>query len=266
MDLQLEDKVILITGAGDGMGLATLRALAHNEGAKVAGFDLDAGKVRDLGTEERIMARDGDLTVDRDVRSWVDEVVARWGRIDGLANFAGIYPTADGFLNVTDEQWLKVYDVNVVGHARACRAVIPHLVAGGGGSIVIVASDAGVIPEVPLMSSYSTSKAASRMLARCIAREFAGQAVRCNVLVPGSTRTYRVFDQPGSFGDQLAEEFGMERDEAIAHFAKNVRKIPLGRLAAPEDSADAALFLLSERTKHVTGSEFRVDGGVLAFV
>lgn len=263
MDMHLQDKVVLISGAGDGMGLATATALL-DEGARVAGFDLDATKLRELDGGDRVLAIDGDITTDSDVRAWVEAAAERWGQIDGLVNFAAIYPTADGFLGVTDEDWHRVYDVNVVGQARACRAAIPHMLRTPGAAIINVASDAGVLPAVPMLENYSVSKAASRMLTFCIAVEFAPRGIRCNVLRPGSTRTYRVWDQPGSFGDQLAEQLGMEKEAAISQFVKE--RIPAGRLASPEDLANAAVFLLSDRSAHITGSEVGVDGGVLAFV
>jgi NAD(P)-dependent dehydrogenase (short-subunit alcohol dehydrogenase family) len=263
MDMHLTDKVVLISGAGDGMGFATAGALLE-EGARVAGFDLDASKLRELAGDDRVMAIDGDITVDAEVRDWVQAAADHWGSIDGLVNFAAIYPADDGFLSVTDDDWHRVYDVNVVGQARACRAAIPHMLESPGAAIVNVASDAGVMPAVPLLENYSVSKAASRMLTFCIAVEFAPKGIRCNVLRPGSTRTHRVWDRPGAFGDQLAEQMGMEKEAAIAQFVGE--RIPLGRLASAEDLANAAIFLLSDRSKHVTGAEVGVDGGVLAFV
>jgi NAD(P)-dependent dehydrogenase (short-subunit alcohol dehydrogenase family) len=137
------------------------------------------------------------------------------------------------------------------------------MVEQGRGAIVSVASDVGRAPD-RFFVDYSVSKAAVLMLSKAISVEFGPAGVRANCVSPGPTRT-PAWDKPGGFADSLAEEYGLDdNDAAIEHFAKEVRKLPLGKLGDPDDVARVIAFLGSDVSKHVTGADYTVDGGVVA--
>jgi NAD(P)-dependent dehydrogenase (short-subunit alcohol dehydrogenase family) len=135
------------------------------------------------------------------------------------------------------------------------------MIERGKGAIVSIASDVGRAPD-PFFVDYAVSKAGVLSLSKALSIEFGPKGVRSNVVSPGPTRT-PLWDRPGGFADSLAEEFGMEVEAAIDHFAKEVRKLPLGKLGRPEEVANAVFFLASDLAAQVTGSEYCVNGGVL---
>ena len=193
------------------------------------------------------------------MRSAVQTALDRFGHIDILVNNVGIFPYRDSFLTTTDEDWQRVIDINFYSMMRACREVIPHMVARRGGSIVSIASECGRQPDV-FFVDYSVSKAAMINLNKALANEFGPQGIRANIVSPGPTRT-PPWDKPGGFGDSLAAEFGLDKEKAIEHFATEVRKLPLRKLGRPEDVAAAVVFLASDLAAQVTGSEYCVNGG-----
>jgi NAD(P)-dependent dehydrogenase (short-subunit alcohol dehydrogenase family) len=136
------------------------------------------------------------------------------------------------------------------------------VVAGGRGTVVSIASDVGRAAD-RFFVDYSVSKAAVLMLSKALSVEFGPSGVRVDCVSPGPTRT-PAWDKPGGFADSLADEYGLSKDAAIDHFAKEVRKLPLGKLGDPEDLAAAVVFLSSSVSKHVTGADHTVDGGVVA--
>ena len=255
MQTNLEGKVALVTGAGSGIGLAIVDQLLA-EKALVVGADLDPSA---LDGREGVATVTGDLSTVDGVRSAVETALDRFGHIDILVNNVGIFPYRDGFLTTTDEDWQRVIDINFYSMVRACREVIPHMVARGGGSIVSIASECGRQPDV-FFVDYSVSKAAMINLNKALANEFGPQGIRANIVSPGPTRT-PPWDKPGGFGDSLAAEFGLDKEKAIEHFATEVRKLPLGKLGRPQDVAAAVVFLASDLAAQVTGSEYCVNGG-----
>jgi NAD(P)-dependent dehydrogenase (short-subunit alcohol dehydrogenase family) len=260
MDLGLSDRVAVITGAGSGIGLATARVFLE-EGARVVAGDQDPSAAADLSGD--VIAVEADLSSAGGVQRLIDQAIADAGRIDVLVNNVGIFPFRESFLTVSDADWAALMDINFYSMVRACRAAIPHMVEQGRGAIVSVASDVGRAPD-RFFVDYSVSKAAVLMLSKAISIEFGPQGIRSNCVSPGPTRT-PAWDKPGGFADSLAEEYGMStQDEAIDHFAKEVRKLPLGRLGDPDDVARTIAFLASDAAKHVTGADYTVDGGVVA--
>jgi NAD(P)-dependent dehydrogenase (short-subunit alcohol dehydrogenase family) len=259
MDYGLSDRVVIVTGAGSGIGLATAKVFLQ-EGATVVAADLDPSAAEAL---------DGPVTtVTADLASpdGPGEVVARamseHGQVDVLVNNVGIFPFRESFLDVTDQDWQDLLNINFHSMVRACRAALPHMVDAGRGSIVSVASDVGRAPD-RFFVDYSVSKASVLMLSKAISAEFGPSGVRSNCVSPGPTRT-PAWDKPGGFADSLAEEYGLDKDAAIDHFAKQVRKLPLGKLGDPIDVARVIAFLGSDVSKHVTGADYTVDGGVVA--
>jgi NAD(P)-dependent dehydrogenase (short-subunit alcohol dehydrogenase family) len=255
-------RVVIVTGAGSGIGLCTARAFLA-DGADVVGAGLMLDDFRAIGPAERLLAIEVDLT-DRSAASRVAaETIARFGRIDVLFNNAARAPARTGILDVTDEEWDETLDLNLLGYMRMSRAVAPQMASQGKGVIIHCGSETGVMPH-PLLPDYSVSKAAVLMLSKILSRELGAKGIRSNVVAPAHVRT-ALWDRPGGFLDSLAESYGTSREGAVAAFLKD-RKLPAGRLGTPEDVAAAVLFLAGDGAEFVSGAALGVDGGVLPFV
>lgn len=256
MDTGLKGKVVVITGAASGIGLGCVEAFLA-EGSHVVGGDLDPGALEGMEGVTPVQADLSSLSGPKDL---IERAVAEHGTVDVLVNNVGIAPYRESFLSTTDEDWQQVMDLNFYAMARSARAAIPHMVAQNRGAIVSIASDVGRQPDV-FFVDYGVSKAAVLSLSKALSIEFGPKGIRSNCVSPGPTRT-ALWDRPGGFADSLAEEFGMDKEAAIDHFAKEVRKLPLGKLGQPGDVAAAVVFLSSDLAGQVTGSDYAVDGGV----
>ncbi len=236
----LEGKTILITGSSRGIGGATAR-LAAQYGATVVlhGRDMNE-ELKALAAELKTHAVTADVHDDAAVRTAVEEAIVKTGRVDALINCAGITNPQSEFLKQTDEEWKDVFDVNVLGTVRFCRAVIPHMQVKGGGRIVNISSIRGY-GITSSRAAYSASKAAIINLTATLAREFA-PVIAVNAVSPGFTDT------------EMTKTWNEET------WAK-VKRALLGRIARPEEIAEAILFLASDRASFMTGQTILVDGG-----
>lgn len=255
MNLELTDRVVIVTGASAGIGRAAVELLTA-EGASVVG----ASRNPEGLDGPRVTAVAVDLTAPEGPEELVRAALDRHGRLDGLVNNVGGVTARAGFLEVDDDAWRSTLEINLLTAVRTTRAALPALLERGGG-VVHVASEAAHLPDPPIVD-YAAAKAALLSLSKALATEFGSRGVRSNVVSPGPTRT-RLWDAPGGFADQLAEQFGLEREAAIEHFATEVRGLALGRLGKPEDVARVIAFLLSPASAQITGSEYAVDGGAL---
>ena len=266
MDLNLNGRIAVVTGASRGIGLAVTRTLLQ-EGVRVVA----ASRRRSAELD----ALDGDLVhvpVDLMDPSAPAEVVARaverFGGLDILVNNAGGPPPGDtlphdGFLGRTDEHWRAMLEFNLLATVRACRAAIPLLVERGG-TIVNVSSGNGRQPS-PLNVDYSAAKAALMNLTKALSEEFAPQGVRVNGVCPGPTLTPWWTDAGGA-GDIIAALAGTDHDGAIATAAPAMMQLATGRFAEAQEVADAVAFLASPRSASTTGTELAVDSGFLKAV
>jgi NAD(P)-dependent dehydrogenase (short-subunit alcohol dehydrogenase family) len=259
MEYGLRDKVAVVTGGSLGIGQAIVRGFLA-EGAKVAAASRHPEMgLHDLAGRERLLPVAVDLGESAGPAHLIEEALRHFGRVDILVNNIGIAPAREGFLDVTDEDWTQVLNVNLMATVRASRAVLPHMVERGSGVIINIASESGRQPD-NILIDYSVSKSAMLSLSKALADEFGPKGIRVNTVSPGPTRTH-LWDKPGGFADSLAKQFGMEKEQAIEHFAKDVRKLPLQRLGRPEEVAAVVLFLASDLASFVTGSEYGVNGG-----
>jgi len=251
---RLDGKVAIITGGASGFGRATALRFAH-EGARVVVVDLDQPRGTTVVEELRAAGSDGRLVVGDVSQVEVARVAVATatddlGRLDVLVNNAGIVQGDDrDTWNTTDETWDRVLQVNLRSVFVCSKVAIPVMLAGGGGSIVNVASIAASVCTGG--AAYAASKGAILSYTRHVARELARRGVRMNAVSPGFMRT------PMTTG----EREGLDEDaqeERIAGFAAH---LPMKRLGAMDDIADAILFLASDEASYVTGQELIVDGG-----
>jgi NAD(P)-dependent dehydrogenase (short-subunit alcohol dehydrogenase family) len=240
---RLEGKVCVVTGSASGIGASSARLFAA-EGAKVVGIDLDAEQA--VGT----LSIAADVSDEEQVRRALLTVREELGRIDVLMNNAGINPTDDGSVVETSlESWQRVQDVNLRSVFLCCKHGIPHLLEGGGGSVINVASFVAVMGAAVSQGSYTASKGAILALSRELGVEFADRGIRVNALCPGPVNT-----------PLLKELFAKDPERA----AKRLVHIPMGRFGEPEEIAKAALFLASDDSSFITATAFLADGGLSA--
>jgi 2,3-dihydro-2,3-dihydroxybenzoate dehydrogenase len=246
--------VAVVTGGARGIGAAVARALAA-QGAHVAALDVDAAGVRattgGLPGPGRHRAYPLDVVDAARVAASVEAIEEDLGPIGILVNVAGILRPAP-VLTLADEDWDATFAVNVTAVMRLSRAVARRMVPRGTGTIVTVGSNAGVVPRMG-MAAYASSKAAVVHFTRCLGLELAAHGIRCNVVSPGSTDTPM---QRAAFADADTGRTAIEGDLATYRVG-----IPLGRIADPEDIADAVAFLASDRARHITMQDLCVDGG-----
>lgn len=248
----LAGKIAFVTGAGSGIGAAVARGL-HAEGARVVATDIAPQGLERLMSELGPALRG--LTLDVSDSTAVDAAVAEiehsWGPIELGVNVAGILAT-DLVVETSDETWRRVFDVNTHGVFHVARALAGRMQARRRGALVTVSSNAASVPRHG-MAAYAASKAATSMFMRCLGLELAPFGIRCNTVAPGSTLT------PMQTG-MWADESGSQR--VIAGSLETYKNgIPLGKLATPEEVADAVLFLLSDRASHITMANLMIDGG-----
>jgi len=242
----LRDKVVIVTGGAAGIGKATARRFAR-EGCRVASWDVKDATPENGGLFQKVDTGDPGA-VDRAVR----EVVARWGAIHVLVNNAGILRDGqlvkykDGAVAglMSDEQFDAVINVNLKGVFVCARAVVPHMIAGGGGVILNASSVVGLYGNFG-QTNYVAAKAGLIGMTRVWARELGKYQIRVNAVAPGFIATDMVRSMP----EKILESM---RDHT-----------PLGRLGEPEDIADAYLWLASDAASFVTGAVISVDGGVV---
>jgi NAD(P)-dependent dehydrogenase (short-subunit alcohol dehydrogenase family) len=250
----MKGKLVLITGAGGGIGLATARSLVR-EGAAVAIVDLDAGRAEQAASDFRDRGAKA-YGVGADVTDWaavstaVRKTEAMLGCIDGLVNNAGI---ADlGSVHETDErQWDRIMAVNVTGSFLVSKAVLPGMIERQRGAIVNIGSVAGMV-GIPNMAAYCASKGAVINLTRQMAIDYAKWGIRVNVVAAGTVASTEM-------GAML-----LRRDATPEARARRLAKYPLGRFGEPRDIAEAVLYLLSDEASFVTGAVMTVDGGMTA--
>ncbi|NLU73970.1 2,3-dihydro-2,3-dihydroxybenzoate dehydrogenase [Streptomyces sp. HNM0575] len=251
----MEDRTALVTGAAGGIGAAVVRALGRR-GVRVAAVDRDADRLAEAVAKETadgaaVKAFPLDVTRGADVEDVVGAVERALGPLDYLVNAAGVLHLGP-VSSQKEEHWAATFAVNTTGVFLVSRAVVKRMVPRSRGAIVTVASNAAGTPRME-MAAYAASKAAAAMFTKCLALEVAGHGIRCNVVAPGSTDTAMLRSMWQDENGPKATIDG--RPEAYK------LGIPLGKLARPEDVADAVVFLLSEQSGHITMHDLTVDGG-----
>jgi dihydroanticapsin dehydrogenase len=248
---RIAGKACIVTGAGSGIGKATAIRLAE-EGARVTCVDLNEDAVRATAAEigDTAFAVAADVSDDAQVRAYTDGTVKRWGKLDVAFNNAGVNLPAV-FHEVSDEIIDRTLAVNIKGVIFGCRAAIPHMLRGGGGSIINTGSVNSLVSE-PYLSIYAASKGAILMLSRSIALDYAKENIRCNCLCPGWV------DTPVNYAH--AEMLG-----GLQHVYDTIDSFqPIGRPGEPREIANVVLFLASDESSFMTGSAVVADGAMTA--
>ena len=245
--MRLKDKTVIVTGAGSGFGKGIAMRFAK-EGARVGVIDINAEAAREVASQigNSAFAMEADVSIDRDVSIMVQEALDRWEQLDILVNNAGTTHRNQPMTEVTEEEYERIFAVNVKSVYLSARHVVPVMKKQGFGVILNVASTAGVRPR-PGLVWYNTSKGAMMTATKAMAIELAGEKIRVNAINPvaGETGMLHLF-------------MGEDTPEKRAQF---ISSIPLGRLSLPEDMANAALFLCSDEAEMITGLCMDVDGG-----
>ena len=253
--MRLKEKVSIITGAGAGIGEATAIRFGL-EGSKVVVADTDkvagesaVNKIKESGGEALFVAVD--VSNSKDCILLMEKTVSVFGKIDILVNNAGIY-IQESIINASEENWKKIFKVNVDGVFYCSRHAVPYMIKTGGGSIVHVSSEAGIV-AIKGQMAYNASKAAVIMMAKSMAVDLAPYNIRVNAVCPGTTET------------PLFKE-AMKRDPNPTEARRLLESSrPANRLGLPEEIASAILFIASDEPGYATGSSLVIDGGLTAW-
>jgi len=252
--LSLEGKVAIVTGAASGIGRGIARRLTEM-GASVAILDIDQAKGRETAAE--VERKGGEATfMSCDVRraagcrSAVEMVIAKWSKIDILCNCAGIAIRKD-VVDLTEDEWDRALDVTLKGIYLLSHEVIPHMVRGGGGSIINIGSGWS-LKGGPRAASYCAAKGGTVNLTRAMAIDHGKHNIRVNCVCPGDIDTPMLRSECAQLG------------EDVQTFMREAANRPLARIGTPDDVANAALFLASPMSSWITGAALVVDGGGLA--
>ncbi|MBC2873728.1 MULTISPECIES: oxidoreductase [Streptomyces] len=258
MDLHLTGKTAVVTGASRGIGLATVRSLVA-EGVRVVGA---ARTITPELRETGAVAVSADLGTPEGVRTLEERALAALGGIDLLVNNVGAGDDVEpgGFLDVDDDQWRGVFDLNLMSAVRVSRFALPSLVERRG-TIVNVSSVNSRLPSAGPIA-YSAAKAALTAFGKSLNEEFGPQGVRVNTVSPGVVRT-SIWAGPESFGGKIAEAAGVEDYDAFLQGLPAAFGITTGRITEPEEVAALITFLLSDVAGNVSGADYVIDGGTV---
>ena len=249
----LSKRVAIITGGARGIGRAIAIKFAE-QGCITVIADLRAKEAADTLAQVASKKSEGlyvecDVSASAQVQAMVDRAISKFGRIDILVNDAAVSPPERPFVDITEEQWDRVLAVNLKGVFLCCKAVVPHMKKREYGKIINVGSVGAIAPST-VIADYCVAKSGVLMLTQCLAMDVAEHNICVNALLPGITRT--------DFHDAIRPK-GTDKDEYFASLGKT---IPMGRVAAPEDIADVAVFLASDLSRYVTGDRILASGGL----
>ncbi len=260
MNLQLENKLALVTGSTAGIGFAIAKMLA-GEGARVIVNGRTSERVEEATERIRSEHREAKLeplAVDLSTAEGVEETVRRYPDVEVLVNNLGIFEPKP-FEEIPDSDWFRFFDVNVMSGVRLSRAFLSKMKARDWGRIVFISSESGL--QIPLeMVHYGMTKTAQIAVARGIAEGCAGTGVTCNAVLPGPTGSEGVKEFIGTMAEQSGQSFEQTEDE----FFKTARPTSLlKRFATPDEVAAMVVFVCSPLASATNGAALRVDGGVV---
>jgi 3-oxoacyl-[acyl-carrier protein] reductase len=256
LQLNLEDKVAIITGGSEGLGRAAAEKLAE-EGARVAicarRKDVleNAAAAIKAKTGREVLAVPTDVTRPDDIKKLVETVVARWGGVDIVLNNAGISAAA-GLLDVDDEKWQFDIDLKLMAAVRICRLVVPIMKQRGGGRIINVTNLGGKSPAARGLPT-SVTRAAGINLTKSMSKEYAADRILVNTICIGLVKSAQ-WERRAKGGD------------VDAYYREVAPRVPIGRVGEAHEFADLVAFLASDRAAFITGTAINFDGGASAVV
>jgi NAD(P)-dependent dehydrogenase (short-subunit alcohol dehydrogenase family) len=256
MDLGLDGRVAVVTGASRGIGLAVVQGLADSGARVIAGARKSSPELDRLAASGSVVIGEFDLA-DQDGPS---QLIALAGdRIDILVNNVGTAPArTGGFLQITESDWQATLNLNLLAAVRATRRAIPVMLTAGKGVIVTIASVNAYLPD-QLVMDYSASKAALANFCKALSKEFGPMGIRVNTVSPGPVATDLWLGAGG-----IAESFGGATGSRPEEVADSVaHQTVTGRFSQPGEVADVVLFLASDRSANITGSNVTIDGGLI---
>lgn len=257
MDLLLEGKTAVVTGAGKGIGLAIAQALVEEGAHVIAGSRTRTAEIEKLEAGDAVTFRTVDLA-SADGPPTLAAAAAERGSIDILINNVGaVTPRTGGFLSITDSDWDASLRMTFMSAVRMIRAALPSMTAGGG-SIVTVSSVNAFLPD-PAVIDYSAAKAALSNLCKSLSKELAPHGIRVNTVSPGPVRTALWLGSDG-VASTLAGVAGVSADDIVDRAAAGAET---GRFTYPEEVADLVVFLAGGRAANITGADFVIDGGLI---
>lgn len=256
MNLNLDGKTVVVTGASRGIGLAITRRFAEEGARVIAGARTISDPLAELAKSAAVEP----VAVDLAEADGPGRLIAAAGaRIDVLVNNVGsATPRLQGFAAVTDEMWLETFNLDVLATVRAIRAALPAMLGGSGGVIVNIGSVNARLPD-PMVVDYSAAKAAFDNLGKALSKEFGKNGIRVNTIDPGPVGTDLWLGADG-VASQLAAANDSTPEDIVQSFAASV---VTGRFTTPEEVADLALVLASDRFSNITGANVVIDGGMI---
>ncbi len=268
MDLRLSGRIAVVTGASKGIGLAVTQTLLA-EGARVVATSRKSTPELDALADTNLVHVPVDLMDPEAPGQVVARAVEVFGGLDILVNVAGGPPPGvtlprSSFLDATDAEWQAMFEFNLFSAVRAVRAAIPLMLERGGGVIVNVSSANSRQPS-PMNVDYGAAKAGMTNLTKALSEEFGPQGIRVNTVSPGPTRTPWWTDE-GGVGDMIAAQASTDRENALTTVVPQAMGLTTGRMADPQEVADAVVLLVSPRSASTTGSDVVVDSGFLKAV
>jgi NAD(P)-dependent dehydrogenase (short-subunit alcohol dehydrogenase family) len=262
MDLDLRGKVVVVTGASQGIGLAVARAFCDEGASVVAGARGSSPELERLSEDAAVLHVAVDLAAADGPAALVERAVEAFGGLDVLVNNLGAGAVRASFLSVTDEDWQRTFEMNLFSAVRASRAALPALIDRGSGAIVNVASVNSFQPD-PAVVDYCAAKAALASLSKALSMEFGPKGIRVNAVAPGPVRT-PFWVGAGGIADQIATAAGTDREGALRIAAAGWGGLALeGFFTEPEEVATLVVLLASGRLGNVTGSTYVTDGGLI---
>ncbi len=246
MSMNMNGKRVLVTAAGQGIGLASAQAFAE-AGAEVIATDIHLDALQGFDTIQPMRL---DVTSARDI----DAVHEAVGDIDVLFNCAG-YVHDGGILDCDEAAWQRSLDINVTAMYRAIRVFLPGMLARGGGSIINMSSVVSSLKGVPSRCAYAASKAAVIGLTKAVAADYIGQGIRCNAICPGTVES-------PSLQQRIAERAKGQGVPAEQVYRQFVERQPMGRLGSAGEVASLVLYLGSDASSYTTGAIHVIDGGM----
>lgn len=259
MDLHLDGKIAIVTGASKGIGLEVTRALSAEGVSVVAGAREITDELSQLTQTAKVHFVSVDLGTPEAPAQLVEEAIATFGGLDILVNNIGATrPRLGGFLTITDDDWMWGMTLNFLAAVRTTRAALPHLIERGAGSIVTMSSVNAFLPD-PAIYDYTAAKAALTNFSKALSKEVGPKGIRVNTVSPGPVSTALWLGKDG-----VAETFAHASGSTPEDIAKQAASGAVtGRFTQPQEVADLVVFLASDRAGNVTGADFVIDGGLI---